>query len=301
MKTQTRDLTAEYSAALREYLEEGGEAALLRAYQVGRAALGEGLGVLELDLPADGRRLSSRGRVREVRPGKREDRAARNLIQRHWAPLAPRFERVVGRLARPLTRSFEGEGSLGDAVCDAFREATGARVALMNAGGLRTDLPRGAIRHEALYAALPFDNRLVVVELSGRDLLETLEQSARSPRGMLQVSGVEVLYDMTRPERERVISVRVGGEPLVDSRTYSVATVDFLAGGADGFVTLARAKQEKGKFSSDYREAFRRHLSQHSPYEPAAPGRISFVEPAAASPTAVAQAVSQTAVPVAEP
>jgi signal transduction histidine kinase len=48
VKAAIQELTEEYTAALHEYLEGGGEAALLRAYQVGRGALGEGLGVLEV-------------------------------------------------------------------------------------------------------------------------------------------------------------------------------------------------------------------------------------------------------------
>ena len=48
MKETVRELTEEYATALREYLEEGGEEALMRAYQVGRGALREGLGVLEV-------------------------------------------------------------------------------------------------------------------------------------------------------------------------------------------------------------------------------------------------------------
>ena len=48
MKPAIRELTEEYASALREYLERDGEAALLRAYQVGRGALREGLGVLEV-------------------------------------------------------------------------------------------------------------------------------------------------------------------------------------------------------------------------------------------------------------
>ncbi len=48
MKTALKSLVDEYSAALVDYLEGGGEAALLRAYQIGRTALGDGLGVLEV-------------------------------------------------------------------------------------------------------------------------------------------------------------------------------------------------------------------------------------------------------------
>ena len=48
MKAPLKTLTDEYVLALREYLEGGGEAPLFRAYQIGRSALGEGLGVLEV-------------------------------------------------------------------------------------------------------------------------------------------------------------------------------------------------------------------------------------------------------------
>jgi PAS domain S-box-containing protein len=41
-------LLARYTAALREYLFEGGETALHRAYELGRSALADGLGVLEV-------------------------------------------------------------------------------------------------------------------------------------------------------------------------------------------------------------------------------------------------------------
>lgn len=45
---RVRDLTDGYARALREYFEQGGEGALLQAYQLGRDSLGEGLGVLEV-------------------------------------------------------------------------------------------------------------------------------------------------------------------------------------------------------------------------------------------------------------
>jgi signal transduction histidine kinase len=48
MKTAPRSLAQDYSLALRDYLDEGGEAGLMRAYQLGRAALADGMGVLEV-------------------------------------------------------------------------------------------------------------------------------------------------------------------------------------------------------------------------------------------------------------
>jgi len=48
VKAQLRDLALEYSAALSEYIAKGSEAALLQAYQAGRTALAEGVGMLDL-------------------------------------------------------------------------------------------------------------------------------------------------------------------------------------------------------------------------------------------------------------
>jgi signal transduction histidine kinase len=45
---QNDDLGREYTAALRRYLKHGGEAALARAYELGRQGLGEGRGVLSM-------------------------------------------------------------------------------------------------------------------------------------------------------------------------------------------------------------------------------------------------------------
>lgn len=52
-------------------------------------------------------------------------------------------------------------------------------------------------------------------------------------RGLLQVSGLRVEYDLSEPIGERVQKVGVGDRPLDRSATYSVTTPDFLASGAD--------------------------------------------------------------------
>jgi PAS domain S-box-containing protein len=48
MNQPSRELLAAYTAALREYLEGGGEITLQRAYELGRRALRDGIGVLEM-------------------------------------------------------------------------------------------------------------------------------------------------------------------------------------------------------------------------------------------------------------
>jgi 5'-nucleotidase / UDP-sugar diphosphatase len=69
-----------------------------------------------------------------------------------------------------------------------------------------------------------------------------MEQSVSGARGegrFLQVSGLRVRFDRSRPEGERVLHVQIqqgdGWAPLDDDTLYSVAVPDFLQGGGDGY------------------------------------------------------------------
>ena len=48
--------------------------------------------------------------------------------------------------------------------------------------------------------------------------------------------------DLKKPKGERVISVAVGGKPLDDEATYTLATNDYMVGGGDGYAMFKDAK-----------------------------------------------------------
>ncbi|QIK38769.1 hypothetical protein GWK36_13130 [Caldichromatium japonicum] len=52
-----------------------------------------------------------------------------------------------------------------------------ADVAILNVGGVRSDLPAGPISRATLYRLLPFPDTLVVLKLSGAELQATLEEA----------------------------------------------------------------------------------------------------------------------------
>jgi 5'-nucleotidase/UDP-sugar diphosphatase len=58
-----------------------------------------------------------------------------------------------------------------------------------------------------------------------------------------QVSGLVIEADVHQPAGQRVLSIKVAGEPLQEEKNYKVATNDFLARGGDGYVTFRDAKQ----------------------------------------------------------
>jgi hypothetical protein len=147
-----------------------------------------------------------------------------------------------------ITRAHDGETALGDLVATAAKTAfLGADFAIQNAGGLRADLPVGTIRREHIHAVSPFDNRLLLVEMTGAAVQTLFRIGASSSHGSLQVGGASYHYDETKMtgtdldgdgtiaewEIDRLCSVAVGGTPLDLTRTYRVVVTDFLFGGGD--------------------------------------------------------------------
>jgi 2',3'-cyclic-nucleotide 2'-phosphodiesterase (5'-nucleotidase family) len=198
------------------------------------------------------------------------------IVEGYQARLAGEFRRVVGTAEVDLVRNGDAESNVGNLLCDAARTATGADVAFMNAHGIRADLPRGEITMEQVYTVLPFENTLVTVELSGKGILSALERSATLESGMLQVSGMKMRVDLSRPKGGRVSDALIGGAPLDPKRRYRVALNDFLAAGGDRFDSF---REGSGAVpGGNFRDAVLDYLRTRSPVRPRVEGRIIVVQ-----------------------
>ncbi|MDT3396793.1 bifunctional metallophosphatase/5'-nucleotidase [Streptomyces sp. B1866] len=224
------------------------------------------------------------------------------LISRWNKLAAPVASRPVGYVSADIPGRGSGayESPLGDVVADAQLEATsapdrgGAQLALMNPGGIRSDLAYpasgsegdGVVTYGEAFTVQPFTNMLNVLTLTGEQLLTVLRQQVSganqaAPR-ILQVSkGLTYTLDTTRTGADRIVadSVRLNGEPLAAARTYRVAVNEFLGGGGDGFPVF-REGTDKLVGASDL-EAFTGYLGAHSapsaPLAPPAADRIRIV------------------------
>lgn len=142
-------------------------------------------------------------------------------------------------LRTPVVRT--GGSRFPNAVADILRKATRADIVFLNAGMFRGDrvFPSGRWPLRYLYEILPFQNRLVVLEVTGEILLSALEWGLqRIPEsfgGFPVLSGVEVIFDPGAPPLHRVKDVLVGGEPLQKEKSYAVMVTDFLRSGGDGY------------------------------------------------------------------
>jgi 5'-nucleotidase len=143
----------------------------------------------------------------------------------------------------------------------------GADVALLNAGGLRADLPAGELTYGALFEAIPFDNAIATLSVTGAELRAVLDALLAHSRGSPQVSGLRLAI-VRCPGAARIRSVSLeNSRPLEPGRLYRVATLDFLALGGDGLepvvTRLARERVDLGQSrEQNMRDALADYLSQ---------------------------------------
>lgn len=100
-----------------------------------------------------------------------------------------------------LVRS--GETNIGNFCTDAFRVILNTDVALLNGGGLRTDLPVGDVTYNHLLSVFPFNNTACTAVMTGQQLVDILEFSVsflpEEDGSFMQVSGVKFEVDASIP------------------------------------------------------------------------------------------------------
>ena len=139
-----------------------------------------------------------------------------------------------------------GESNIANFAADAVRNALGADIALLNAGGFRSDhvLGPGPITRRDVLALLPFQNPLLLLSITGAQLRDTLEHGldrriVNGQSGALpHVSGLRIVYDPTRAKGQRIVELTANGRAVTAEASYRLATSNYLAGGGDGYAML---------------------------------------------------------------
>jgi 5'-nucleotidase/UDP-sugar diphosphatase len=239
------------------------------------------LGVLNITFDAEQGRITAFTRKNELKKtysGKNDpfDPDIAGVVETYHQQIRDRFAAVVGETRADLIRNSRGESNVGNLICDAMREAAGADIAFQNSGGIRANIPKGKITLEQVYALLPFDNTLIGMELTGRQVLRILEKNTAGGYGILQVSGLRAVYDRGKPAGERVVKVEVAGRPMEPERLYRIATNDFLAVGGDAYTVFRDGRNIQ--YGDDLRDLFSAYLKKYSPVQPAVEGRLTGLE-----------------------
>ncbi len=189
---------------------------------------------------------------------------------------------VVGKTDILLSRrGRDAETIMGNMITDGMCMVTGADVAFTNSGGIRADIKPGDITFGEVYQVLPFENGIVTMELTGKQLKGVMEESAGRSRGTIEVSGMKMDIDPRKGANNRVSNITVHGQPLDLNKTYKVATADFLAGGSNGYTDLTEGKNVTN-VNILLRDALNEFVKAKSPFNEAnarVEGRQNYLSP----------------------
>jgi 2',3'-cyclic-nucleotide 2'-phosphodiesterase (5'-nucleotidase family) len=246
------------------------------------------LGVLELLIDAQTGRatgFTDRSGLKRVSAGPEDktDRKTALLIKPCVDKTKRELDKPVGDTCVNLVTSLKEETNFGNLITDAMREASGAQIAVHNSGGIRTKISEGKITRRDACNAFPYDNHLVIMDLTAAELKELLNQSGKDvkEKGIMQLSGVKVTYDRSKLPGDPYVKATVDGEDLdkKKNKTYRVVTNDFLAAGGD-YIDVFRKAIEQGRSIENgdkLRDVFEQYLKKHSPVKPEVEERIVFV------------------------
>lgn len=141
------------------------------------------------------------------------------------------------------------ETSMGNLIADALRFNCNADLAIINSGVMRGDRiyePGTMITFKDILSELPFGNICFLVEITGEEILEALENGVsqiESKAGRFpQVSGIEYAFDLNLQPGKRVTYAGINGLALDRKSLYKVATVDYMYNGGDGYNSFKKGK-----------------------------------------------------------
>ena len=185
-------------------------------------------------------------------------------------PLVPEPDSVLGYLGedvyldKPYAR--HSNNAIGQLAADSYQHAEDdssapAALGIVNGGSIRAEglcvtrtmLPKGALTNGVLHEVLLFENQVVTVDLTEKELVDMFEHAvgdlvpsaqpiSSAPGGFLHVSGSTTLrVDCEYPRGQRVKAIKIGSTtvplpPRTDSTPrYRVAMPSFLITGGDGY------------------------------------------------------------------
>ncbi len=253
-------------------------------------AYGRFLGDLTVEFDDDGAVSSARGEPVEL---------AGDVF-----PEAPDVAARVAALARPIEKIRQTEVAVLSAPIDASRSncrarecemgntiaeamlsrvaPTGVSIAVANSGALRTSLAAGRVTLDDVFGVLPFQNTLFTMDLTGAQVVETLETGVSRLEARTgafpQVAGLRFRLDPLAPPhggRVRDVLVRspTGWTPIDPAAVYSVVVSSFTAAGGDGYAILTQGLNRYDT-AIDLADALAEYLAANAPFAPRLDGRI---------------------------
>jgi 5'-nucleotidase len=209
----------------------------------------------------------------DVSSGLVADATADAVVAKYKAQVTAKFDQKIGVVAsiapRGGTPAVErsSEAAIGSYAADALLKKYSTDFVLINGGGIRDTFP--AATYKPLdatlrraktgytgpydvtlgdaYAVFPFGNSVSTTTITGAKLWEALENGVSqypSAGRWPQIAGFKFTVDTTKSAGSRVTAVTtLGGVNVArDDKSYTIATLDFMVYGGDGYTQFDPAK-----------------------------------------------------------
>lgn len=160
---------------------------------------------------------------------------------------------VRGSIARtsdpwPSANSQIQDTPLVDLINQVQLEATGAQLSSAASFTTASQLPKGSISIADVASVYPYENNLVAIKVTGKQLRAYLEHTARffqpgpkpinpEVRGYNydMVVGVDYLIDRNKPVGQRIVKLDYQGKPVTDDQTFTLALNSYRQRGGGGY------------------------------------------------------------------
>ncbi|MFO7719733.1 MAG: 5'-nucleotidase [Gillisia sp.] len=184
------------------------------------------------------------------------DTSIENFIKPYSEHINKTLDSVLAYNPTDLNKS-DGElnTALGNLMADiimvqvnpVFKSRTGKEInlVLLNYGGIRAAVGKGPVNARTAYSLMPFENEVVIVELTGNKINEMLSY-LESNRTAHPLSGIQIKVD----KNYKIIEATINQEKIDPKKTYFVATSDYLQQGGDNMIFF---KNPVNLYNTDYK------------------------------------------------
>jgi 5'-nucleotidase / UDP-sugar diphosphatase len=225
------------------------------------------------------------------------DEAVLARVKELAGPIEELKTKEVSETTAPIDGSRDNcrarECEMGNLVSDAILDRVkgqGVTMVFQNGGGLRASIDQGVVTMGEVLTVLPFQNTLATFQLTGKDVVDALENGASEIEEgggrFTQVAGLKYSFNKAAPVGGRISNVEVmengAWAPIDPAKTYLAATNNFMRKGGDGYKVFANNAQNAYDYGPGLEQVVADYLTANRPYTPKLDGRITEI--AAAEP-----------------
>ena len=211
-----------------------------------------------------------------------QDPAVLAMVDGYKKQVEEKMGGVIGAAQEDFTLAGPLDSKLGDWACDITIKAMGTLLAFHNTHGFRAPIRKVEVRLRDLYQAMPFDNTIVTMTVTGAQIAQMLRDNVQNGMSDMQVGGLEVTFRRAPDGSAVDIHLYRGGREIKPTDVFTAATNSYLADGGDGGAVFT-AEKSKSDTLVPARDIMIDAVKA-GPVAPPATGRIREIAPPDAPP-----------------